>query len=298
MAITLEDIRNVYHRLYFEINEFQRLHFFHDVKLTGLVYYAVALEDTKTGEMIDYPDARLSEQEQLVEYHEYEGGYLLVKFSTENRFLTPDNEKGLNSDHISDTMYEYLQTLLEPAESEIRGLERVRRDGKFDFEIVSSEGKAIGVHTLVLSAVWPFFRALMDSNMEEVTEKKLVLPYPLEWIEIMVCFLYEEEQEVKKMTFEQALGGLVLSNVYNIPGLEEVAKGRVLKESLDVAKGVLGWKLGYEAQNEEIQLHMARFLSKRREDLRGSKEWKKLSQEEVDLLEEVVGVGDEAGGEN
>lgn len=44
-----EDIRNVYDRLYFEIDDSERL-------LKGLVYlyYAVALEDTHTGEVLEY----------------------------------------------------------------------------------------------------------------------------------------------------------------------------------------------------------------------------------------------------
>lgn len=286
MPITLEDIQKVYLRIFFEISTTQKLHVFQDLKLSSLVYYAVALEDVETKELIDYPDARLSDQEQLLEYHEREGKSLLIKFPTENRFLTPDNENGLNSEHISDAMYEYLKRSLGPLKPEIGALGRIRRNGKFDFEIVSQEGTPIQVHTLVLSAVWPFFQALLDSNMQETAEKRLVLPYPLVWIEPVVSYLYEEPLE---MSFEQASGVLVMSNVYDLPGLGAMAKKRMLKEPLDLDKGVVGWKRAFEAQCEEVRMYMARWLSRRMGDVYKSEEWGQFSEEEVGQFEEDVG---------
>lgn len=285
MAITLDEIQKVYLRIFFEISPTQRLHFFNDLKLSSFVYYAVALEDTSTKQLIDYPDARLSDQEQLLEYHEREGNSLLVKFPTENRFLTPDNERGLNSEHVSDAMYEYLKSSLGPRKPAIRGLGKIRRNGNFDFEIVSQEGETVGVHTLVFASAWPFFKALMDSNMQETAEKRLLLPYPLAWIEPVASYLYEEPLE---MSFEQALGVLVVSNVYDLPGLGEIAQKRILKEPLNVVKAALGWKRAFEAQCEDVRMYMAKWLRESVDEFYKSKEWKEFSDEEVGQFEEDV----------
>ncbi|CAG81304.1 hypothetical protein B0I72DRAFT_128344 [Yarrowia lipolytica] len=290
MPLTLEDIRKVYERIYFDVGETKRLHLFLDLKLTSYLYHAVALEDTKTEELIDYPDARLSEQEQLVEYHECEGDALLVKFPTENRFLTQENEKELNSENISDAVFECLKTRLRKREPQLTAAAKIRRGGDFDFHIISKEGTAIGVHSVVLSAVWPFFKALMDSNMQETANRRLLLSYPHEWVEALVSYLYEEEQQ---MGFELASGVLVLSSVYDLPELTAMARTRVLKEPLDTVKSLLGWRNAYEARCEEVQLHMARFLAGHRHELHSSGALEELSLEEVDQLEEDLRVEEE-----
>lgn len=98
------------------------------------------------------------------------------------------------------------------------------------------------------------FKGLVDSNMKETDEKKLVLPYPHFWIEAMVSNFYEQKVE---MGMDQTTGVLVLADILE---LRAEAMVRIKHGHLAFDTCLRGWRNAFEAQCEEIQLFLANHL--------------------------------------
>ncbi|VBB88788.1 Conserved hypothetical protein [Yarrowia lipolytica] len=135
------------------------------------------------------------------------------------------------------------------------GLSKVRLNGDFDFTLVTKEG-TIPIHSVVFKASLPFFAAMIDANMIDSREKRLEIPYPHAWVEVMVSYFYGEPFEAE---FEQATGLLVLADVYDIPELRHLAVFRIKTEELDMTKCLTGWRNAFEAQNEQMREYFAAF---------------------------------------
>lgn len=203
------------------------------------------------------------------------GNLYLVKLTKSNQILYLDQQGEYSYTAIESCLYDSLRFSI----SYHGGLSRMRKYGDFDFEIMSKEKKTSKVHTLVLCAVWPFFQKLQESNMKEVANQKLDMPYPHLWIEAMVSYFYEEDVD---MGFIQATGVLILSDVYDIFNLKNIAIARIRKETLDISKCLEGWRNVYEARCDEMQLYLAQYLGEHMKELQDSSDLlKQLSKEEA-----------------
>ncbi|KAG5358470.1 hypothetical protein CJU89_5045 [Yarrowia sp. B02] len=132
--------------------------------------------------------------------------------------------------------------------SSSNALTRMRNNPDHDFCIECEDGE-IPVHSVVLKASWPFFDKLLDSKMQEAEQKRVKMPYPMEWIEPLVAHLYGEEVD---MGFYAATGVIVTAAVYDLPALHALAMRRIRLEAIDAVKATTAWKRAFEAQNEAL----------------------------------------------
>ncbi|AOW00307.1 hypothetical protein B0I72DRAFT_139623 [Yarrowia lipolytica] len=128
-------------------------------------------------------------------------------------------------------------------------LTRVRETNQGHDFVIACEDGDIPVHSIILKASWPFFDRLLDSKMQEATDKRLTLPYPKEWIEPLVSHFYGEQ---RNMSFEEATGVIITAAVYDLPALHSLALRRIREETMDVLMAVVAWKRAYEAMNQAL----------------------------------------------
>lgn len=84
---------------------------------------------------------------------------------------------------------------------------------------------------------------MLEADVKETSEKRMDIPYLHSWVEALLLYFYEEELT---MVFGQATGVVVLSQVYDLPALCDIAIARMKKETLDTKISVKGWKNVYE----------------------------------------------------
>lgn len=234
----------------------------------------------------NYHSSHLNDLKEVVEL---EGNMIILKSNYECLLLTKVTD-GYSQHSIDDTLYDYMKANLKVPPPEPTwlptGLSRIRSNGNFDFAIVSKDEKTYEVHSLILAGVWPFFKTMLDSNMKESSEKKMEIPYPHSWIEVMLSYFYEEDL---KMEFEQATGVIVLAKVYDIPTLCDLAIAKIKKETLDTTKCLEGWRNVYEARCDSMQLYLAKYLGEHLQELQKSSDMvAQFSQEEaVQLMMDI-----------
>ncbi|KAG5356416.1 hypothetical protein CJU89_6156 [Yarrowia sp. B02] len=206
---------------------------------------------------------------------------LLAWFFMGCHIVTKDKSTAVDFQLFKDLRDSYLRNSYS---HRLNGLSKVRKNGNFDFKLVTSEGP-IPVHSLVFKASLPFFAAMMDSQMAESSKMEMEVPYPHSWVEALVSFFYGEPFEV---AYEQATGLLVLSDVYDVPELRRLAMARIKAEELDVPKCLSGWKHAFEAQDEEMRAFFAAFARRKLDEMDRSGMLRDLSQEEaVELMLDV-----------
>lgn len=186
-----------------------------------------------------------------------------------------------------------VQALKHAYSMRINGLSQVRAKGGFDFELVTGGGgedhvtsSTIPVHSLILRSNWPFFDAMMDSQMSESRDNRMEMPYPHSWVEALVSYFYGEPFDVE---FSDATRLLILSDVYDIPELQRLAITRIRAEDLDMHKCLAGWKNAFEAQNAAMRSYFATFARKNWKTLEESTEFlqKFTQQQAVELMLDV-----------
>lgn len=132
-------------------------------------------------------------------------------------------------------------------------LSKVRKYGNFDFKIVCLNEEEIEVHSLILASQWSFFSNMMESNMSEVSSKKLTLDYPVEWIEAIVSLFYDEK---KPLDFDTATGVVIVAQMYDIPELLTQAMRRIKQEDMDVHLAINSWQK-VKLHNKAVSDHCA-----------------------------------------
>lgn len=171
---------------------------------------------------------------------------------------TTDNWKTLN--FTSNDPKEVLNTVMEGLSDakvgppfQTKGLSRVRAEGNHDFSITckaeDDSDSVIRVHSVILKSSWPFFKKMMESDMIEVSERTLAIPYPMLWVEAMISFLYGEHRE---LSFEEATGLMIIADIYDIPFLLIQSMKRIKEEAMDLSKTIFTWKRAFQAQNEAV----------------------------------------------
>lgn len=151
-----------------------------------------------------------------------------------------------------------------------------------DFKITCKDGTSVNVHTAVLSTFWPFFKGLMSNECIEKTEKTLHLNFSSDWVKLMVSHIYKQPLT---LTFDEATGMVLLSNMYLLPELGEIASEQIhslVTEETTLEDLLIGWERSREASNEELKKFFAKKIAKKNpmESTEMFKGW-----EEVKLLE-------------
>lgn len=208
----------------------------------------------------------------------------IVKLSNDATFLVNSFDNHLIVGPVYTTLRS--ESLKHSYSMRLNGLSQVRSKGGFDFNLVTKDEDVVPVHSLILRSNWPFFDAMMESQMTESRDNRLEVPYPRSWVEAMVSYFYGEPFDVK---FPEATGLLILSDVYDIPELQRLAITKIRAETLDMHKCLAGWKNAFEAQNVDMRSYFATFARKNWETLEESAEFlQQLTQQQaVELMLDV-----------
>lgn len=154
---------------------------------------------------------------------------------------------------------EYLSQVLSPIQN--RGLGLVLQDKEKDFVVTSEDEGRFPVHSYLLNGLWPFFETATSIDMIEKESKTLHLPYPREWVEVLVDFFYGKQ--ILTIDVDVATGLLVIASLYDIPELKELATNNIMTDdrvfSLDEA--MRGWRRAQESDSTAVQDLFAKFLS-------------------------------------
>lgn len=173
------------------------------------------------------------------------------------------------------------------------GLHNIRRGCPADFSIKCAGSKAIGVQKAVLSSTWPFFKAMLETNMKEASINVLELDMPKSTVKAIIKYLYGEKLTLET---EDAARLLVAAQMYELPELVELAEDslkndRYCEGAFDFHEALMIWKKAYEAGND----HLRDFAANEIKDLMPgmnsfADEVDELSKEELMFLMQDVSV--------
>lgn len=132
-----------------------------------------------------------------------------------------------------------------------------------DFSILCKDGESVEVHGAVLSTFWPFFKGLMTNECIEKTERTLRLDFPSEWVKLMVAHIYKQPL---KLSFDEATGMVLLSDMYLLPELGDIAAEQIktlVDEKTCLEDLLLGWDRSREASHEELRQLFAKGIAQK-----------------------------------
>lgn len=130
-------------------------------------------------------------------------------------------------------------------------------------ELTRNRTKIIEVHGTVLSTFWSFFKGLMSNECIEKTEGTLRLDFSSDWVKLMVAHVYKQPLE---LSFDEATGMVLLSNMYLLPELGEIAADnikRLVDDKTCLEDLLLGWDRSREASHEELKQLFAKMIAKK-----------------------------------
>lgn len=139
------------------------------------------------------------------------------------------------------------------------GLSRIRSSADTDFTLQSEDGEKVQVHKSVMEGLWPFFRGMVDSKMEESTHKNVKLSMPKSTLEEVVRYLYGEELQFH---FEDAANLVVSAQLYDLPELLERATKKIKGVTMTLEQALYLWKKSFEAQNLNVRNYASKRISK------------------------------------
>lgn len=138
-------------------------------------------------------------------------------------------------------------------------LSKIRHGSEGDFSLSSDDGEVVKVHKSVMVGLWPFFKAMMDSEMTEAQSGEMKLPMPHSTLETIVRFMYDEDLE---LGFDDAARMVVFADMYELPELLEVAVERVKREDMSIKQTVFLWQRCFEAKNDGLRKYASGKLEK------------------------------------
>ncbi|KAF2770269.1 galactose oxidase [Teratosphaeria nubilosa] len=124
----------------------------------------------------------------------------------------------------------------------------------------------IHVHRLILSARWPHFARLYNSQMSEFHTRKMHLPEPYPAVKAFLYYLYTdsissppaENNIVVGPTLEDVANMLVMSNIYDMPRLRHLCVNRLVRD-LDVQHAALIFDRASTAQEDWLKRRAASY---------------------------------------
>ncbi|KAG5355085.1 hypothetical protein CJU89_6910 [Yarrowia sp. B02] len=163
--------------------------------------------------------------------------------------------------HESESIVDHLSDLTSVHRE---GLARIRETSEPDFALESAEGDKVQVHRSVMEGQWPFFRGMVNSNMQEASDKVVKLDMPKSTLDALVRYLYGERLA---LAFQDAANLIVSAQLYDLPELVDLATRRIFNESMNITQAVYLWHKSYEADNDELRGFAARVISEQMADM-------------------------------
>lgn len=134
------------------------------------------------------------------------------------------------------------------------GLSRIRDTADSDFTLESDDGSTISVHKSVLEGLWPFFKGMIDSKMEETANKRVKLKMPKTTMDVLVRYLYGEDLNLK---FVDAANLIVFAQMYDLPELLDLAIEKVKQVTMTIKQAIYLWRKAFEAKNDSVRAYSA-----------------------------------------
>lgn len=133
-------------------------------------------------------------------------------------------------------------------------------------ETESNQSPPIHVHRLILSARWPHFARLYNSQMQEFHSRRMHIPEPYPAVKAFLYYLYTdsissppaENNTIGGPTLEDVANMLVMSNIYDMPRLRHLCVNRLVRD-LDVQHAALIFDRASTAQEDWLKRRAASF---------------------------------------
>lgn len=164
------------------------------------------------------------------------------------------------------------------------GLSQIRAAADGDFSLKSEDGQVIKVHKAVMTALWPFFKTMMQSEMKEAAENELELPMPHSTLEVIVRYLYGQDMSLLR---GDATRLVVFAQMYDLPELLNIAIAKVKQSSwfLSTREVVYLWQKCNEANNIELrEFATARLAQLMPDNTKFGEDIKDLGRDELSCL--------------
>ncbi|KAK5171295.1 uncharacterized protein LTR77_004439 [Saxophila tyrrhenica] len=141
----------------------------------------------------------------------------------------------------------------------------------------SNTSQPIHVHRLILSARWPHFARLYNSQMQEFHTRRMHIPEPYPAVKAFLYYLYTDSISAPPSehtspalssphsptddspTLEDVADMLVMSNIYDMPRLRHLCVNRLVRD-LDVQHAALIFDRASTAQEEWLKRRAASFI--------------------------------------
>lgn len=132
--------------------------------------------------------------------------------------------------------------------------------------VCTTTSQPIHVHRLILSARWPHFARLYNSQMAEFHSKKMHIPEPYSAVKAFLYYLYTDSISPPSVegdisagpTLEDVANMLVMSNIYDMPRLRHLCVNRLVRD-LDVQHAALIFDRASTAQEDWLKRRAASF---------------------------------------
>ncbi|WPH05011.1 tip elongation aberrant protein 3 [Acrodontium crateriforme] len=130
----------------------------------------------------------------------------------------------------------------------------------------SNESQPIHVHRIILSARWPHFARLYNSQMSEFHTRRMHIPETYSAVKAFLYYLYtdsisrppSETESASGPTLEDVANMLVMSNIYDMPRLRHLCVNRLVRD-LDVQHAALIFDRASTAQEDWLKRRAASF---------------------------------------
>lgn len=172
-----------------------------------------------------------------------------------------------------------------------QSLWRIGDASEGDFTLVSGEGDALKVHSVVAMGCSPFFKAMMDTNMQEAVNKRLQVDISTAALQVAVGHFYGQNLPMTIIDAAELVG---FAQMWCLPDLQKEAEGAFKTEPpRDTIQAAFLWKKAFEAQNSELRqygaLQMRLLLQMESEDMEES--WNVEDKDLVHLWRDVARAG-------
>lgn len=104
-----------------------------------------------------------------------------------------------------------------------------------------------------MEALWPFFKGMVESNMQESSDKRVKLSMPNSTMDVLVRYLYGEKLNLQ---LEDAANLIVSAQMYNLPVLD-IATTKVKSVTPAIQQATSLWRKAFEAKSEDIMGYYA-----------------------------------------
>ncbi|KAH3680459.1 hypothetical protein WICMUC_000299 [Wickerhamomyces mucosus] len=146
----------------------------------------------------------------------------------------------------------------------------------------------LNVHKIILLSRWPYFQRIIDSGMIESQTNTLFLPEPIEWIKVMIEYLYTDKLSNKDIN--TITGLLVLSNLYELPNLRKLCINMIYSQGFKIKNVLKIWSRARLIGEQVLQHNAITFCFINWGKIVKTKQFKELTRDELLELFQNAGI--------